>query len=365
LESSGVSQLQEPAARLLESRRADALAKYECGLRAAGSRLVLDATTLLQCLEQADRIFSDVTESLRRREVVFDANPSLTQEIAVSRASRSVHPDESFRAASSLFRVIMEMVAESVADDPDGVHLSRLAAEALNHSITSRIRAAATGYAGFLLHKIHEAHVDERRRIARELHDQVGHGISVANRHLELYEVYESRGLPGAAAKVAVARQALADTLDSIRKLACDLRLLAPLTSLDEALRHYLDAADTGETTVSVQVNGDETWISADGRDELFLIVREALRNALAHAGARAITVRIDIAPHELRAVVTDDGAGFDPGDTGSSGGTGLTSMRERAALLGSELDIASRPGRGTSVEILLPLPGVRDAENH
>lgn len=347
---------------LVESRRRAVMTEYEQALRASGSRLVHDPDTLAQCLRQACQIFSDVAESLRRSDIVFTEEEGLTADIAAHRASRNVHPDESFDAAQTLSRIITSVVTDALDGHPDALRLSGHAARALNHSLISRIRMASSGYAGFLLHKIHEAHVDERRRIARELHDRIGHGVGVASRNLELYDLLERRRSPQSRDKIAAARHALDDTLDSLRDLISGLRLVTPLTSLEDALRHYIGTVDTGMTDAAVLVNGDETWIGDDGRDELFLIVREALRNAFAHAGATAVAARIDFAPHEVRALIRDDGIGFHPPGVGASGGSGLTAMQERATLLGGHLHVSSQPGRGTVVEVFIPLPGAGHA---
>ena len=91
--------------------------------------------------------------------------------------------------------------------------------------------------------------------------------------------------------------------------------------------------------------------------DEAFLIVREALRNALAHSDPGTIDVNVEIVPHELRASVVDDGGGFAVDDTVP--GFGLTSMRERAELLGGTTVLTASPGQPTRVDLTVPLPGV------
>jgi signal transduction histidine kinase len=110
-------------------------------------------------------------------------------------------------------------------------------------------------------------------------------------------------------------------------------------------------------------VSGDERWAPLPVIDEAFLIIREAIRNALAHGSPRLVVIGIALAPHDLLARVEDDGIGFAAGPARDprTAGTGLVSMRERAAVLGGRLRIASTPGQGTVVELLVPLPGHRD----
>ena len=97
-----------------------------------------------------------------------------------------------------------------------------------------------------------------------------------------------------------------------------------------------------------------------DTRYELFVIIREALRNSVRHAGAEEISVEIDIAPHEVVATVVDDGVGFDPSRVTRT--NGLTSMAERAELLHGGVTIGSRVGQGTSVIVRIPAQLVRSA---
>jgi signal transduction histidine kinase len=94
-------------------------------------------------------------------------------------------------------------------------------------------------------------------------------------------------------------------------------------------------------------------------RDELFLILREALRNAFTHAAPGLVLVEVEFSAQELSAWVVDDGCGFSQALTPEKAvsGTGLASMRERAALVGGRLAVRSMPGRGTRVELHLPLP--------
>ncbi len=111
---------------------------------------------------------------------------------------------------------------------------------------------------------------------------------------------------------------------------------------------------------VRLQVNGDETWAPPAIRDESFLVIREAIRNALAHGDPGIVLIRVDIAPHEVRAWVEDDGSGFDITAQDSERG-GLLSMRERSELMGGSISIMSKPGWGSQVELVVPLAGRRD----
>jgi signal transduction histidine kinase len=87
----------------------------------------------------------------------------------------------------------------------------------------------------------------------------------------------------------------------------------------------------------------------------LFRIVQEALGNAAKHAHAKRITVRLTRSSDAVSLTVSDDGAGFDPGRLGTSGGLGLITMRERASQLNGTFEFESAPGRGTMIRVVIP----------
>lgn len=344
----------------VEADRSTILAAYERALIAAGSPIAGDAQARQQAKVQAEQIITDLVESLRAGRVHVDERYKLvTWDIGMARAARGMHPRESLNAASIFFEVTVTSVARNLAAGEESLRLFMIAVRALNQSIGVRIREAATVYTGYLLDKIHEAHLEERRRIARELHDRIGSGISLAYRQLELFDIYHKTEPVKASTRVETAQQAIQETMLNLRSITSELRLQEPLKSLEKALLSYLDSARSDDVTIRLQVNGDESWASPAVSDESFLILREAVRNALSHGRPTIVLVRVDIAPHELRAAVIDDGSGFDPQE--ATGGVGLASMEERATLIGGRITISSHPGWGTHVELLVPLAGHRD----
>jgi signal transduction histidine kinase len=142
--------------------------------------------------------------------------------------------------------------------------------------------------------------------------------------------------------------------LESIRTVAAALCDPAPVDNLEKALRRSIEALRPATVAVQLVVNGDEQLASPTMLDEVFQVVREAVRNAFAHARARNVVVRIDILPPEVRLAVRDDGVGI--ASEAEAGGLGQAIMRERMASLGGSLKISSRPGRGTSIEGRAPL---------
>ncbi|MEU8383035.1 ATP-binding protein [Streptosporangium sp. NPDC048865] len=231
-----------------------------------------------------------------------------------------------------------------------------LAIGGMEESLSQRVRESAEGYHGFLLNQVQEAQEDERRRIARELHDRIGHGVSVAHQQLALSEAYRPVDAARASAKIGLVQQAIQETMENLRQITTELHPQIPVRSLEKSLIGFIETVEDDEVSVRLDVSGDESWAWPRVLDETFLIVREALRNALGHGRPKNVLVRVNIAPHELSALVQDNGSGFDPAETREHGGVGLTSMRERAELLGGRVLISSEAGSGCLVELFVPL---------
>jgi signal transduction histidine kinase len=257
----------------------------------------------------------------------------------------------------------VDSLADRVQGDPELVPWFAKAVVALNESISVRIREATLAYTGYLLERVDQAHLDERRRIARDLHDRLGEGMSAAFRQIELHELdlAGEEGQPARGRRAAKAKEAITEAMRRLRVVISDLRH-EPVRSLEKALIEYIDSL-AADADVRLRVSGDETWAPSSVVDEAFLILREAIRNALRHGRPRMVLIGVALAPHELRAWVEDDGRGFLPAPSPDpvSTGTGLASMRERAALLGGRLAVTSVPGQGARVELLVPLPGRDD----
>lgn len=186
----------------------------------------------------------------------------------------------------------------------------------------------------------------ERRRLARQLHDELGNALAVALHRIELSEDDPGNG----PAHLAAAKKALGEAVRENRSLIGGLREQGRTPPVREAIEAFLaDAAPTARVTVAV--TGDESAASERCRRELFLVLREALRNCFAHAAAGQVEVTVRTTRRWLYARVEDDGTGL-TGDAGH----GLRSMTERVEDLGGRLRILNGPGGGTRIEIHLPL---------
>jgi signal transduction histidine kinase len=205
-----------------------------------------------------------------------------------------------------------------------------------------RARAALVG-------RLIGAQEQERRRIARELHDGVGQDL--AGLALGLEALQRSPGT----IEVADLKQLARSTAQQIRELIIDLRprVLDDL-GLGAALR-WLAQERHPNLDVELEVELDRQ-LPSPVETAIFRIVQEALTNVERHAQAGEARLRVWTADGQVRAVVEDNGRGFDPGR--EAGGFGIVGMRERAEQLGGRLQVRSDSPAGTRVEAVLPLAG-------
>ncbi len=201
------------------------------------------------------------------------------------------------------------------------------------------------------------AQVEERRRLSRELHDRVAHDIAVVHQSLELHETLKTDEPAKALAKMELARERVKAALHTTRNLSMELRQPEVRQGLEAALSNLLRDVVPPTVVSRLIVVGDEESMPFELRDQLFVILREAVRNAVAHSGCGEIVVDLSIAPEKVVACVEDDGRGFDVATTRTRGG--IKSMRERAALAGADFEISSSRGAGTRVTVSAPLEEV------
>lgn len=346
------------AANLLEKYSQEILETYENLLRAAGSPLVAEEAIHEQLRAQARNVLNEVVEELRTNRSRLRSKGEedrLSAMVGVSRAQQSVHPSESLRAVVLLSEAMLSVVIEELPSSPGSKSGVAAVALAIQKSIMERVARASVAYGNYLRAKLHDAHADEQRRISRELHDRVAPSIMVTAQSLELHEMYEEHEPERARSKLELAKHTTRQALQATRDLSRTLRDSAAEGGLEVALSRYLHSTVSSKVQAWVSAKGDESLLTHDVRDEVYLILREAIRNAVAHSMARRIRVAINTREYEIRASVEDNGKGFDP-ETASSRGMGLASMRERVALLGGDMRLTSCPNRGTKIELWIPL---------
>jgi two-component system, NarL family, sensor histidine kinase UhpB len=183
----------------------------------------------------------------------------------------------------------------------------------------------------------------ERRRIARELHDEVGQALTAAMLRLDRDDVGN-------------AKEGLRATLEEVRAIARRLRPEAlDDLGLPNALRALVaSVARDARLDVTPEIDPDLPPLTAEQELVVYRVAQEALTNALRHAEASALRFTLNADGDEVVLVIEDDGRGFDPRRV--AGASGVRGMRERALLVRGRLDIDSTPGGGTTVRLRAPV---------
>jgi two-component system, NarL family, sensor kinase len=205
------------------------------------------------------------------------------------------------------------------------------------------------------------ARVEERTRLARDLHDTLTQGLTAIGLHVEAALATLGSNAANTDVTRAELERALTVTranLTEARRSLRDLRA-SPLDGrpLDEALT-ALGRQLTADAGVPVHVHSTiRSSLDSNTEETLFRIASEALANVRRHAAARSVDVTLEGTSRDVRLSIVDDGKGFDTRRQGRSpaDGFGIGGMRERAALAGGVLTIRSRPGRGTTVGVNIP----------
>jgi signal transduction histidine kinase len=196
--------------------------------------------------------------------------------------------------------------------------------------------------------------LQERNRLARELHDSVTQSLysltllAVAGQRM--IEAEDLQQIAGNQARLGeIAQQALQE----MRLLVYELRPLAlDSAGLIGALEQRLETVERrAGIEARVLVDG-EVDLAADVEEELYGIAQEALNNSLKHAKASQVALSVRVADESVALEIADDGQGFDLAGIGAKGGLGLISMQERADRIGGQLRIHSAPGEGTRVKV-------------
>lgn len=344
------------AAEALGVHRQEILQAFEDRLRTAGSTLVGQSGTSQELWTQSEAILDDVSAILRDGSAeTRTGEDKFSEVVGASRASDRVHPSESLRAVGELSDAILFGI---LREFPRGVPHTQVAeiASTIQRATMERVARASISYVDHLLWQVIESHGNERRRLSRELHDRVANSLAVAYQNAELHEGLKTKDPARAARKLELSRGALQDALGSARELSAELRHSIVDEGLEVALSDLVPSITPRCIDAALSFEGDESQIPAYVKDELFLILREGLRNSVVHAGAARIRIKLSITPEQIGAAVVDDGIGFDPGAADFRPGTGIKSMRERAELLGGSHEIRSNFGAGTTMQVYVPV---------
>ena len=212
----------------------------------------------------------------------------------------------------------------------------------------------------FYARKITQAQESERKRIARELHDDTIQSLIALTRHLEALTAVA--GLPEAAAERI--RRLQEETGDMIRRVRRFSQALRPSILDDLGLLPTLEEMMTelrrkDGLEAEFRFLGTERRLSSEAELILFRIAQEAVSNVRKHAQARRVTMTVEMSDCSVKLTVQDDGRGFQPpaltDHPASASGLGLIGMHERAKLLGGTLVVDSAPGQGTRIYVNVP----------
>ena len=207
--------------------------------------------------------------------------------------------------------------------------------------------------------RLSEIREEERKSIARELHDQVGQGLTALKLDLEWARgQIDAAAPPGTRARLAAMDALLDQTLDTTRRISATLRpaILDDL-GLPAALR-WQAAEFTQRTGVACEARLPEVDppLAPATALALFRILQEALTNVARHAGAKSVRIGLTLEGSTAILTVADDGRGIAPELLSRQTSLGLMGMRERALAFGGTLELSAEPGRGTTVVVRAPL---------
>lgn len=213
----------------------------------------------------------------------------------------------------------------------------------------------------FYVQQATRAQEEERKRIARELHDDTAQGLIALSRQLEKLRLVKDQ-LPAEGVRLLESLEQQTDAiLEGVRRFSQDLRpsilddlgLLPALESLAEDLTAYGIATD-------IRIVGEARRLPAETELVLFRIAQEALRNVWRHSHASRAELKVEFSDTKLVMDISDNGRGFELprrlGDLAGAGKLGLAGMQERARLIDATLTLASEPGVGTTVTVEMPL---------
>ncbi len=211
--------------------------------------------------------------------------------------------------------------------------------------------------------KIIEAQEEERKRVAREIHDGPAQSISNAVIKAEICEKLMDKNIVDAKTELHNLKQVMRDSLQEVRKIIYNLRPMAldDIGLLPTLERYVISFKETTGINVSFKYRGLDEAIKPVISLTVFRIVQEALNNVLKHSKSKDAGVVLEKIGNKLNINIFDLGIGFDTklismANSDLAGGFGIFSMKERVALLEGEFNILSEKNKGTKIKVIIPL---------
>lgn len=208
--------------------------------------------------------------------------------------------------------------------------------------------------------KIIEAQEEERRRLSRDIHDGPAQMLANVMLRSDLVDrTYRERGIDQAMAEMKSLKKMVRSALYEVRRIIYDLRPMAldDLGLIPTLKKYIATMEDYNKTRITFQSFGKERRLETKYEVAFFRLLQEAVQNALKHAEASEIQVKVEMTHNTTIIIVKDDGKGFDLSEKKEQS-FGLVGMRERVDMLEGELKIDSSPGEGTIVTIRIPIAG-------
>jgi PAS domain S-box-containing protein len=264
-------------------------------------------------------------------------------------------------SGARLFMAFVDVTEERrlEAEQLGSLHREQARAEELSREVSVRTRAEERIKA--LLERLVSVQEEERRRIARNLHDQLGQRITALRFSVSALKDDAALGVELLQQRIEAIDRIAAQIDRDVDGIAWDLRPASlDDMGLDAALQAMVrDWSETrgvrGELHVSTILDGR---LPPDMESHLYRIVQEALNNVAKHAAASRASVLLKRTSGDVEVIVEDDGRGFDVESitTSRGGGMGLTGIQERASLMGGHLEVESTPGAGTTLFVRVPV---------
>ena len=205
----------------------------------------------------------------------------------------------------------------------------------------------------------------ERNRLARELHDTLAHTLAAATVQLEavqvIWETQPERARLLVEESAVTMRGGLQDTRRALQALRAEPLESVGFVASIQLLAESIEARYKVNTTIETADN--VVWLTLEQEHVVYRVAQEALLNSAQHAHAQQIRIKIEETGGALRLTIKDNGIGFDPGEIDTDAHFGVQGMRERAAMIGAELNVSSQAGQGTKIEIVLKRQ--TDAHSH
>ncbi|MCA9839869.1 MAG: sensor histidine kinase [Trueperaceae bacterium] len=209
-------------------------------------------------------------------------------------------------------------------------------------------------------HQVAElAAIEERNRMARDIHDSLGHHLAAINIQLEKASAYQDRDPKRAQEAVTFAKHTVKEALKDVRASVTSLRQQDDNFRLEPALSELFKRMEHSDLKITFQQKGDESTYPQLILMTLYRVIQEALTNIHKHAQAKTVSINLNLAKNEIHLSIRDDGQGFDVAGWESiykeGKSFGLQGLRERLGLIGGTMDVKSQPEQGTELTALIP----------